>query len=135
MIASWSATCELAKLVVAHEPAFLRAELLDASEHVALRLLRQVEPQLGRLDPDRVEAALLAEHDAPLGGNELGRVGLDCGWIVELTRDRTGLAAKEVVADERLVGLELVSRQTAQPLGERTRAVETQLRLDAVEPT
>ena len=59
-------------------------------------LLRHVEPELLHLDPDRVEPALLAEDDPALLADELGRVRLDRGRIVELRRDGAGLAHEEV---------------------------------------
>src|SRR4029079_2976893 len=71
-----SVTRELAELVVGHEPALARPELLHAREHLGVPILGQVEPELLGLDPDRVEAALLAEHDPALGRDELGGVRL-----------------------------------------------------------
>src|SRR3954463_15635122 len=71
-----SATRELAELVVGHEAALARSELLDAREHVGLPLLGPVAPELLGLDPDRVEPALLAEHDPALGADQLGGVRL-----------------------------------------------------------
>src|SRR3954468_24204856 len=68
---------EAAELVVADETAFPRAELLDPREHVGPPLLRDLQPELLGLDPDRVEPALLAEHDLALGAYQLGRVRLD----------------------------------------------------------
>src|SRR3954462_15548023 len=67
-----SATRELAELVVGHEAALARSELLDARQHVRVPLLGHVEPELVGLDPNRVEPALLAEHDPALGADELG---------------------------------------------------------------
>src|SRR3954470_13280134 len=72
-----SATRELAELVVGHEAALARSELLDAREHVGVAVLGQVEPEFLGLDPDRVEPALLAEHDPALGADEGGGVRLD----------------------------------------------------------
>ena len=85
--ASWSAN-ERPELVVGDEPALLDAELLHRREHLGAALVGNVEPELVRLDPDRVEAALLAEHDRALRTDELGRVRLDRRRIVELRRDR-----------------------------------------------
>src|SRR5689334_6632757 len=62
------------ELVVLDEPALSRPQLLDPGEHLGPLLLRHVQPELVRLDPDRVEAALLAEYDRPLRVHELGRV-------------------------------------------------------------
>src|SRR3954469_8758878 len=86
--ASCSDTGKLAELVVAHEAALARPELLDAREHLGIARFREVEPELLGLDPDRVEAALLAEHDPALRRHELGRVRLDRGRVVELAPPR-----------------------------------------------
>src|SRR5689334_14005471 len=128
-----SATCELAELVVGHEPALACPKLLHAGEHLGVPLLRQVEPELLGLDPDRVEPALLAEHDPALGGDELGRVGLDRRRVVELARDRTALAPEERLAGEWLPRLERVTGELAHALGNLARSFELQVRLDAVE--
>src|SRR5262245_18918089 len=109
--ASCSATCEVAELVVGDDVALLRPELLDANEQLSLRVVVEIETELFGLDPDRVDAALLAEHDAALRRDDVRRVRLDRRRVVELARDRAGLAPEEVVADERLVRLELVARQ------------------------
>ena len=50
--------------MVGDEAALRRSELLDAGEQIALCVFGQVEPELFGLDADRVDAALLAEHDA-----------------------------------------------------------------------
>src|SRR5206468_1347922 len=71
MIASCSATRELAELVVADDVPLLRAQLLHFREQGALRIVVQLEPELLRLDANRVDAALLAEHDAPLRGDDV----------------------------------------------------------------
>src|SRR5512146_1209878 len=107
--ASWSATGEAPELFVRDEAALLCSERLDAGEQIPLLLLVEIEAQLGGLDPDRVDAALLAEHDPALGGDDLRGVGLDRRRIVELARDRARLAGEEVVADQRLVRLEPVA--------------------------
>src|SRR6185437_7495879 len=114
MIASCSATCELAKLVVRDEPALRRPKLVHSHKQVALFVVGEVEPELFRFDPDRVDPALLAEDDAPLGGDELGGVRLDRRRVMELAGHRARFAAEEVVADERLERLELVSRDFAE---------------------
>src|SRR5207247_8135702 len=111
---------------------FLRSGLLDARGQLALRVLVEVEPELLRLDPDRVDPALLAEHDSALGGNDVGRIRLDRLRLVELARDRTRFAPEEVVSDEWLVRLELVARQLLKPLRERAHAIEAEVRLDTV---
>src|SRR5581483_4588116 len=121
------------ELVVGDEPALLHPELLDGREHGRLPLLRDGEPELLRLDADRVEAALLAEHDRPGGRDELGRVRLDRRRVVELARDGAALAAVERVAGDRLPRLELVPGQLAHALRDRAHAVEAKVRLDAVE--
>src|SRR4051812_34659873 len=107
-IASWSAN-ERPELLVGDEPALLGAELLDAGEQLRAPLLGDVEAELLGLDPDRVEAALLAEHDRPIRRDELRRVRLDRRRIVELGRDRTALAAGERVAGDRLPPLQLLA--------------------------
>src|SRR3989442_1086971 len=84
MTASKSATRELPELVVGDEAALARAELLDAGQQLRPPLLGHVETELLHLDPDRVEAALLAEHDCALGADELGRVRLDRRRVVGL---------------------------------------------------
>src|SRR4026209_738702 len=68
---------QVAELVVADEPAFPRPELLHLREHFGAPLVGNVEPELLRFDPDRVEAALLAEHDPPLGVHALRGVRPD----------------------------------------------------------
>ena len=87
-----------AELVVGDEPALLRAELLDSRQKLGATLLGHLEPQALGGDADRVEAALLAEHEPALGTDELAAVGLDRLRIVELGRDRTGLTREEGVA-------------------------------------
>src|SRR5205807_9767127 len=64
-----------------------------------------------RLDPDRVDAALLTQDDPALGTDELGRVRLDRRWIVELRGDCAGLAPEQVLADEWRPRRELVAAQ------------------------
>src|SRR5690242_8450962 len=90
-----SAIDQPAELVVVDEPMLLRPELLHPREHLGPPLLRHVQPELLGLDPDRVEPALLAEHDPPLRVHELGRVRLDRRRVVELACDRSALAAEE----------------------------------------
>ena len=86
---------ERGELFVGHEPVVRRPELLDRREQLRVALLGHVEAELLGLDPDRVEAALLAEHDRARRGDELGRVGLDRRRVVELARDGAALAAVE----------------------------------------
>src|SRR5262249_10162290 len=131
---SGSVTSELSELVVRHEPALPRAEILDALEKLTLRVGIEVEPELLCLDPDRVEPALLAEDDASCRVDDTRRVRLHRGRVVELARDCAGLPREQVVADKRLVRLELVAAQLAQPLRERPHALELQVRFDPVEP-
>src|SRR6202008_2083708 len=100
--ASKSLNCDLPELVVGDEAALLRAERLHLREHVRTPVLRQVDAALFRLDPDRVEPALLAEHDAPRRSHELRRVRLDRRRIVELGGDGARLAAEERLAGDRL---------------------------------
>src|SRR5262249_10601665 len=124
---------DLPKLVVGDEAALFGAELLHGVEHLGAALLGNVEPQLVRLDPDRVEPALLAEHDRAAGRDELRRVGLDRRRVVELARDGARLAPVEGVAGDRLPGLELVAGQLADALGDAADQVETETGLDPVE--
>src|ERR1043165_4786752 len=67
---------QLAKLLVPAESALPRPELLHPREPLGAPFLRHVQPELLSLDPDRVEPALLAEHDPALRVHELGRVRL-----------------------------------------------------------
>src|SRR4051812_30441708 len=132
--ASYSATRELPQLVVGDEPALARSELLDPREQLGPTLLGHVEPELLDLDPDRVEPALLAEHDRPLRGDELRGVRLDGGWVVELRGDRTRLAAEEGLARERLPRREPVAGQLLHARGCLADPVEAESGLDPVEP-
>src|SRR5262245_54822333 len=134
MTASCSGTRELAELVVGDDVPLLRAALLHLREQLSLRIVVEVEPELLCLDADRVDPALLAEHDCALRRDDIGRVRLDRLRFVELARDRTGLAAEQVVTDERFVRLELVPGERLQPLGERAHPVVSEVRLEAVEP-
>src|SRR5205823_1621504 len=111
--ASSSATGELPELLVGHEAALAGAELLHLRQHLRAALVGHVEPELLGLDPDRVEPALLAQHDPALGLDELGGVRLDRGRVVELARDRTALAPEERRPRHRLPGLEVVARKLA----------------------
>ena len=52
---------------------------------------------------------------------------------MELARDRARLAREQVLADERLVRLELVAGERAQPFRERPHLLEAEVRLDPVE--
>src|SRR3954447_7064820 len=111
MTASYSATRERSELVVADKAALPCAELLHPREQIRPRILRHVEPELLRLDADRVETALLAEHHAALRRNELRRVRLDRRRIVELRRHGARLPAEQRLARHRLPRLERVPRQ------------------------
>src|SRR3954471_14923388 len=128
-----SATRELAELVVGHEAALARSELLDAGEHVGVPILGQVEPELLGLDPDRVEPALLAEHDPALGADQLGGVRLDRRRVVELAGDGAALPPEERPPGDRLPRLELVARQLPDPRRDLTHLLEPQVRIDPVE--
>src|SRR5436309_5128608 len=81
---SKSATRELPELVVGDEAALLRAELLDALEQLSLRVVVEIEAELLRLDPDRVESALLPEDDPPGGAHDRRRIRFDCRRVVKL---------------------------------------------------
>src|SRR6187431_312954 len=80
------------ELRIGDEPALLRAGSLHRLEQLREALLGDVEAELGDLDPDRVESALLAEHDPPFRADELGGVGLDRRRVVELCGNRARLA-------------------------------------------
>ena len=94
-------------------PRFSAPSCFTRASSSARLLLGNVEAELGALDPDRVEAGLLAEHERAVGADEVGRVRLDRRRVVELRRDGARLAAEERLADERLPRLELVARQLA----------------------
>src|SRR3954452_20732318 len=113
-IASYSAN-DLPELLVGDEASLLRPALLDGGQHLRAPLFGNVEPQLLGLDPDRVEAALLPQHDRAIGGDELGRIRLDRRRVVELRCDRAALTPVERVAGDRLPRLEVVLRKLAHP--------------------
>src|SRR5205823_8616113 len=117
----------------AHEPALARAERLHLRKDLGAVLLGQIEPELGRLDPDRVEDALFSQDDAALGADELRGVRLDRRWVVELARDRTALAAEERLARDGLPRLEGVPRKRADALRDIADPLEAKLGPDAVE--
>src|SRR5205823_1236762 len=96
--------------VVADEPALLGSEPLHLGEQLGVALLGDVETEFLALDPDRIEPALLSEHDRPLRADQLGRVRLDRRRIVELARDGAALAPEEVLSDDGLPRLERRSR-------------------------
>src|SRR5262245_3509402 len=128
-----SAIDQVAELVVADEPALPGAELLDLREHLGPPLLRDVEPELLGLDPDRVEAALLAQHDPALGVDALRRGRLDRGRVVELARDGAALPAEERLAGDGLPRFELVAGELAHTPGDLSYLLQPQVGLDAVE--
>src|SRR4029079_16318795 len=98
MTASVSAIDERPELLVGHEPTLASTELLHLGENVRPANLCNVETELFRLDSDRVESALLSEHDRAIGCNEARRVRLDRRRVVKLRRDRAGLAAEQRLA-------------------------------------
>ena len=63
---------------------------------------RHVEAELLERDPDRVDAALLAEHDAAFGADDVRGVRLDRRRVVELGRDGARLPREERLARDRL---------------------------------
>src|SRR3989442_4734331 len=130
-IASASATGELSKLLVRDEIPLARAELLHLCQELCVPFLRHVEAELGGLDPDRVQAALLAEHDPTLGADELGGIRLDRRRIVELAGDRAALAPEERLARDRLPGVEPVAGELPDRLGDPAHPLEPEGRLDA----
>src|SRR6185295_2877282 len=95
------------------EPPLARAELLHRRQQLGMAVGRDVEPELLRLQPDRVDPALLAEDDPPLGADQPRRVGLDRRRVVELARDRAALAGEEVLACDRCPRRELIARAVA----------------------
>ena len=76
---------ELGELLVGDESALLGAAGLDRREQLALCVLGEVEPELGGLDADGVDAALLAEDDGALGptsSDEYGSIeGGSWNWL------------------------------------------------------
>src|SRR5262249_1993286 len=124
---------EAAKLGVADEATLRRGECLNLGEELALGLRRRGRAELFRLEADVVDARLLAEHDPPVGADERGGERLDRGRVVELARHRAGLAGEQVLADERLPGLELVAGARADELRNVSGALEPQPRVDAVQ--
>src|SRR5439155_23115711 len=99
---------ETPEVGVGDESALLRAERLDLLEQLGAPSLGHVEAELLGLDADRVEPALLAQHDPARGAHELGRVRLDRRRVVELSRDGSRLAREEILARDGLP--RLVSR-------------------------
>src|SRR3954471_1472224 len=91
---------QLHELVVGHETALPLAELLHTGEQRLAGLGVEVEAQLIRLDANRVDPALLAEDDPPVGADQRARVGLDRLRLVELARDGARLPREQVQADE-----------------------------------
>src|SRR5205814_8203461 len=122
-----------AELVVGDETALLGAELLHGREQAAPGFVVELEAELVRLDPDRVEPALLAQHDSALGADEVGRVRLDRRRVVELACDRAALADEEILADDRLPRLELVPGEAAYLVGDLADTAEVEVRAHAVE--
>src|SRR5206468_5459933 len=62
---------QLSELLVADQSALLRAQVLDPCEQGSLGVIVEVETELVGLQPDGVDAALLAEHDAARGPHNL----------------------------------------------------------------
>src|SRR5437588_388117 len=75
---------QLAELVVADQPVLAHAERLDLGQQGRPVILGLLEAELLELDPDRVQAALLAEHDPPRRADQLRGVRLDRRRVVEL---------------------------------------------------
>src|SRR5579859_7645385 len=133
MTASVSAIDERPELVVGHKPALSCTKLLDLYEQLRAAILTDVKAELLRLDPNRVEATLLAEDDRAIGRDEARRVRLDRGRIVELRGDRARLAAEERLARDGLPWLERIAGEFAHLLRDIADSVELEVRLDAVE--
>src|SRR5438105_6747252 len=117
-VGSWSLRSRLRslggkpkKLLVGQDPPLCRSFRLHPHEQPALTFLVKVEAELLGLDPDRVEPALLPEHDPALGADQLGRVRLDRRRVVELARDRAALTDEQVLADDGLPRVEFVAAQ------------------------
>src|SRR4029077_12232261 len=108
---------------------------LHPREQARPLLLGHLEPELLDLDPDRIEAALLAEHDRTLGADELGGVRLDRRRIVELRGDGARLTPEQGLAGERLPRRETVAGELLHALGGFANPIEAEARLDAVEGT
>src|SRR4051794_8609833 len=131
--ASCSDIEDVSELIVGDEPALPRAEGLHLREHVGSAVLRQLHAEFLGLDPDRVEPALLAEDDAALGGDELGRIWLDRRRVVELRRDGARLSPEERLAGDRLPRLERVAGKLLHTPRHLANPVELEVRLDAVQ--
>src|SRR5687767_7538104 len=124
---------ELAELGVRDEALLLRAQTLHGGEHLGVALLGELEPELLGFEPDRVEAALLAQHDPALRADELRRVRLDRRRVVELAGDRAALAREEIVPGDRRPRRELVARAVADERRELADLREVEPRGDPVE--
>src|SRR5688572_15210509 len=110
---------EAPELGVGYEATLLRARALHGVEQGGEQLFGHVETELGDLDPDRVEAALLAEDDPALGAHEIGGVGLDRRRVLELRGDCAGLPREQVVSGHGLPGRELRSSELLHERAER----------------
>src|SRR5215468_7468757 len=129
-IASYSATRKLPQLLVGDEAALSRSELLDLCEQIGPALLGDVETELLDLDPDRVEPALLAEHDRALGTDQLRGVRLDRRRVVELRGDRARLTAEQRLTRQRLPRSKPVAGQFPHPRGDLANSLEAKAGLD-----
>src|SRR5262245_46456916 len=118
---------------IAHEPTLPRACTLHGLEKCRVGVLGHVQAELGNLDPDRVETALLAEHDSPLGADELRRVRLGRGRVVELGGAGARLPREEVVSGHRLPGRERCPRELLHEAAQRTRLRQIEAGRDAVQ--
>ncbi len=96
-------------------------------------LLVELQSELGELDGDRGQPALLAEDDAPRRSRHGRRVRLDRLGIVELGRNRAALADEEVVAGERLVRLEVVAGSPLDECGHLGEAIEAHAGLGVIQ--
>src|SRR6202051_1039345 len=134
MTASYSAIDERSELLVGDERALARPEFLHACEHLRAAILGEVEPELLRFDPDRVETALLAEYETALRTDE--RRG------IRLQRPRGGgtgrapaprPAGKGGLAGDRLPRLERVAGQLLHASRDFTDVREIEVGLHAVQ--
>src|SRR5579859_4549601 len=126
-------TGQLPELLVADQAVLACAERLDLREQLGPVLLGAIDPQLGELDPDRVEPALLAQDDPARRADKLGGERLDRRRVVELAGHGAALAREQRLARERLPRLKLVARGSLHELGHRPQALEMQASRNSVQ--
>src|SRR5262245_12705300 len=121
------------ELGVRNQPPLPCPGTLHGFQELRVSLVRNVEAELGDLDADRVESALLAEDDASLRADELRRVRLDRRRVVELCGHRPGLTREEVVSRHCFPRREGRAGQLLHDRCERTRLREIEPCRDPVE--